>query len=192
MVKQLIDFIVAFIAVVLLSPLLLLLSIITAICNKGTVLFKQERIGQHGKPFTMYKFVSMYKDSEINGPQLWFEDDKRQTTWGKFMRKRRLDELPQLFNILMGDMSFVGPTRPERQFYIDQIVKLNPDYLKLLQHKPGLTSTGIVQYGYASSLSEMLERTEIDLQYLNNPSLSKDFLILFAAFKKIIVGKGNH
>ena len=182
---------VAFVAIVLLLPVFLLLFLITALYTGGTIFYCQERIGFKGVPFTMYKLVSMRSDAEKDGPRLWVEGDDRQTKWGELMRKHRFDELPQLWNILKGDMSFVGSTRPERKFYIDQIVKVAPEYLSLLEVKPGLVSNGIVEYGYASSVEQMLERMKLDLKYLENPSPFKDLQILVKAFWRVVLAKGK-
>ena len=191
MFKRFVDIAVAFTAIVVLSPLFILIIIITAISTGGTVFYKQERLGYKAVPFIIYKFVSMYPDAEKNGPALWVEGDPRQTKWGEFMRKRRFDELPQLWNILKGDMSFVGSTRPERKFYIDQVIKIAPEYISLLDTKPGLVSIGIVEYGYASSVEQMVERMQFDLKYLQNPSPFKDIQILIKAFWKVILGRGK-
>ncbi len=191
MLKRFVDVLVALVAIVLLSPLFLLVLLITAITSKGAIFYRQERIGYKGKPFIMYKFVSMYPDAEKNGPCLWIEGDKRQTKWGEFMRKRRFDELPQLWNILRGDMGFVGPTRPERKYYIDKLVKIAPDYKTLLNAKPGLVSIGIVEYGYASSVEQMKDRMQYDMQYLKDTSPIKDLKILYRAFWKVILGRGK-
>lgn len=190
MLKRCVDVLVALVAFVVLFPFLLILMLITALTSNGRVFYKQERIGYKGKPFTMYKLVSMYPDAEKYGPKLWVEGDPRQTKWGAFMRKRRFDELPQLWNILKGDMSIVGSTRPERKFYIDQLVKQAPDYLKLLEVKPGLVSKGIVEFGYASSIDDMQTRMQHDLIYLNNPSPFKDVVILMKAVWKVLMGRG--
>jgi len=191
MLKRFVDVIVAFVAIVILSPVFLLLMVITALSTGGIVFYKQERIGYKGIPFIIYKFVSMYPDAEKNGPALWVEGDTRQTKWGEFIRKRRFDELPQLWNILKGDMSFVGSTRPERKFYIDQVVKVAPEYLTLLDAKPGLVSNGIVEYGYASTVGQMIERMQFDLKYLQDTSPFKDLQILAKAFWKVVLGKGK-
>lgn len=191
MLKRLVDVIVALLAIIILSPLFLLLILITAFSTGGVVFYKQERIGYKGVPFTIYKFVSMRPDAEKNGPALWFVGDPRQTKWGEFIRKRRFDELPQLWNILKGDMSFVGSTRPERKYYIDQLVKLKPEYSRLLDVKPGLVSNGIVEYGYASTVEQMIERMQFDLKYLQDTSPFKDLQILFKAFWKVVLGKGK-
>ncbi len=191
MLKRFIDVTIALVAIVILSPIFLLLILITAIASEGRIFYNQERIGYRLKPFVMYKFVSMYADAEKNGPSLWVLGDARQTKWGEFMRKHRLDELPQLWNILCGDMSFVGPTRPERKYYIDQLIKIAPDYQNLLSQKPGLVSIGIVEYGYASSVEQMAERMQHDLKYLQDTSLTKDLNILLKAFFKVILGRAS-
>ena len=191
MLKRLVDVVVSLVAILILSPIILLLMMITAMVSGGKIFYRQERIGLKGRPFIMYKFVSMFPDAEKDGPRLWVEGDPRQTKWGTFMRKRRFDELPQLWNILKGDISFVGSTRPERKYYIDQLVKIAPQYFKLLNVKPGLVSIGIVEYGYASNVEEMKERMQYDMQYLNNPSPYKDLHILIKAFWKVILGKGK-
>jgi len=191
MLKRVVDVVVALVAIIILFPFFILLMIITAISAGGRVFYCQERIGYKGKPFIMYKLISMYPDAEKNGPALWIKGDPRQTKWGAIMRKRRFDELPQLWNILKGDMSFVGSTRPERKFYIDKLIKIAPAYSQLLSIKPGLVSIGIVEYGYASSIEQMTERMQYDLEYLKNPSPFRDFQILYKAFWKVILGRGK-
>jgi lipopolysaccharide/colanic/teichoic acid biosynthesis glycosyltransferase len=158
--------------------------------SPGPIFYKQVRIGIYGKPFMIYKFRSMVLDAEANGPALSSENDPRITPWGRFMRKWRIDELPQFFNILKGDMSLVGP-RPERQFYIDIIAKTNPHYKYLHKVKPGLTSWGMVKFGYAENTKEMIERMKYDLLYIKNCSLVLDFKIMIYTIFVILQGRGK-
>jgi len=188
--KRSLDIIFSVTALIVLSPVLLIIAIITILSSKGPIIYKQERIGYREKPFTIYKFRSMYADAEKNGPALSSDNDIRITAWGKFMRTWRLDELPQLWNILIGDMSLVGP-RPERKFYIDQVIKRSPQYNDLLKVKPGLTSWGMVKFGYASSVEEMIQRMEYDLKYIENTSMLLDFRIILHTFSLVVSGKGK-
>jgi exopolysaccharide biosynthesis polyprenyl glycosylphosphotransferase len=159
--------------------------------SKGAVYYSQERIGLYEKPFRIYKFRSMYQNAESpDQPMLSSDDDERVTPFGRFMRKYRVDELPQLWNVLKGDMSLVGP-RPERQYYINQIVKISPQYKLLLRVKPGVTSWGEVKYGYASSVEQMIERMAFDLQYIDNMSLSNDLKILIYTIATVLKGEGK-
>ena len=188
--KRLIDIFCSIIAMILLSPLAIYLAIRVKLSSEGPVFFKQERIGLNGKPFKIFKFRSMYLDSEPEGPQLSQENDSRQTPFGSIMRKWRLDEIPQFWNILKGDMSLVGP-RPERKYYIDLIAKEAPYYKQLLKVRPGVTSWGQVKYGYASTVAQMLQRMKYDMLYLENMSIALDIKIVFYTVLVILKGQGK-
>ena len=187
--KEMLDYFIAILGLLLSAPIALILTVVIKITSKGPVIFKQERIGQHGKPFYIYKFRSMYIDAEVNGPALSSQTDPRVTSVGRFMRKTRLDEIPNFINVLKGEMSVVGP-RPERQFYINQLVKVAPHYLHLQKVKPGITSWGQVKYGYAENVDQMVERLKYDLLYLENMSLYIDFKIMIYTILTIFKGKG--
>ncbi|HTC00969.1 MAG TPA: exopolysaccharide biosynthesis polyprenyl glycosylphosphotransferase [Ferruginibacter sp.] len=189
-IKRFIDIVFSALALVLLLPVLIYSIVRTKSSSKGSIFFLQDRIGFKGKIFTIYKFRSMVQDAEKNGPQLSSDDDTRITNWGRTMRKWRLDELPQLWNILKGEMSLVGP-RPERKFYIDQIELLHPEYNYLFKVKPGLTSWGMVQYGYASTVDEMISRMPYDLMYVENISIGLDLKIMLHTISIIVAGKGK-
>ncbi|MCL2682432.1 MAG: sugar transferase [Bacteroidales bacterium] len=189
--KRTADIVLSLLFGVLLMPLILVVIWKVKRSSKGSVFYKQERIGLYEKPFLMYKFRSMYQNAETpNQPMLSSETDERVTPFGRFMRKYRIDELPQLWNVLKGDMSLVGP-RPERQYFIDQIVKISPQYKLLLRVKPGITSWGEVKYGYASSVDQMIERMAFDLQYIDNMSLSNDLKILMYTVATVLRGEGK-
>ncbi|RKR81069.1 exopolysaccharide biosynthesis polyprenyl glycosylphosphotransferase [Mucilaginibacter gracilis] len=183
---------IAFSASVLIMgfPAFLILAIITKLTSRGPVFYKQQRIGRNEKPFYIHKFRSMRIDAEKFGPQLAREYDPRVTKWGRMMRKTRLDELPQFWNVLKGDMSVVGP-RPERQHFIEQIVEKTPNYKKLLRVRPGVTSIGQVHYGYAENVDQMRDRVRYDLLYLQNISLNSDLNIIFKTVKVMVQGKGK-
>ncbi|MCH5228951.1 MAG: sugar transferase [Muribaculaceae bacterium] len=188
-IKRSFDVVFSCFTLLCLSPLYGILSILVATTSRGKVFYSQERIGRYQKPFRIYKFRTMYENAEENGPQLSHENDHRITKVGGWMRKYRLDELPQFWNVLKGDMSVVGP-RPEREFFIRQIVERAPYYTLVCQVRPGITSWGMVKYGYASTVNQMVERTQFDLIYLANMSLSVDCKILLYTLKTVFGGEG--
>lgn len=189
-VKRLMDILLSLLALVLLSPVFLVTAIIVKCTSPGPIFYAQERIGYRGKPFKMHKFRSMYVDAEASGPALSSDDDPRITPFGRIMRKYRLDEIPQFYNVLKGTMSLVGP-RPERQYFIDKIVERAPEYMLLHKVKPGITSWGQVKYGYAENVDEMVERLRYDLLYLENMSLATDIKILLYTVLIILQGRGK-
>ncbi|MDR1382198.1 MAG: sugar transferase [Tannerella sp.] len=188
-IKWLMDKVVALCVLTVLSPLYACISVRVRMDSKGPVFFRQERIGYRGKPFTIYKFRTMYADSAQQGPLLTARDDRRVTPFGRFLRKYRLDEIPQFWNVLRGDMSLVGP-RPEQRYFIDRIVQKAPYYYLLHNVRPGITSWGMVKYGYAETVDRMIERLDYDILYYENMSLVLDLTILTYTVKIVFTGKG--
>ena len=188
--KRVFDIFISFSALFFLSPLFLLSTILVKIGSQGPVFFYQERIGIHGNLFNIIKFRSMFIDAEKNRPQLSSDSDPRITKWGNIMRRYRIDELPQFWNVLIGEMSLVGP-RPERAFYVKQIIERAPHYKHLQKVKPGITSWGMVRYGYASSVDEMIDRLRYDIIYIENMSIFNDLKVLIYTFKIVFQGRGK-
>jgi exopolysaccharide biosynthesis polyprenyl glycosylphosphotransferase len=188
--KRSFDICIALLFLIIGSPVYLFTALMVKQSSKGPIFFKQERIGHHGMPFNIIKFRSMFVDAEKDGPQLSSQHDSRITSWGKIMRKTRLDEIPQFYNVLIGEMSIVGP-RPERQFFIDQIMEKAPHYYHLTKIKPGITSWGQVKFGYAENVDEMVERLKFDLIYLENMSLLVDIKILIYTIMIVFQGRGK-
>jgi len=187
--KRIFDIVVSIIGLILLSPAMLVIYIVQKLTYKGPAFFKQERIGKGGQPFQIYKFRTMIINNEQDGiPQLAEADDERLTKFGKFLREHHLDELPQLWNVLKGDMSFVGP-RPERKFFIDQIMERDPRYEQLYAIRPGITSYATLYNGYTDTMEKMLRRLELDLYYMENYSWRFDWNILWKTFISIAFGK---
>jgi len=188
--KYFLDLFISIFALILTIPLNITLATIIKLNSPGPIAFTQERIGRFGKPFKLYKFRSMYQNAEESGPALASENDPRVTPIGNFMRKTRMDEIPNFINVLKGEMSLVGP-RPERKYFIDQIIKKAPQYVHLQKVKPGITSWGQVKYGYAENVDEMIERLTYDLIYIENMSFYVDLKILVHTILTILKGKGK-
>ncbi len=189
--KRVLDFIIAAVCLVVFAPLFLICIVAIWLEDGAPTIFRQERIGLHGKPFNIYKFRSMTRDAEKDGPQLLLEgalNDPRLTRVGRFLRAHHLDELPQLWNVVRGDMAFIG-YRPERKFYIDQIMERDPRYEQLYAIRPGVTSYATLYNGYTDTIEKMLRRLELDLYYLEHQSLWFDFTVLIKTFLSIVFGK---
>lgn len=188
-VKRWFDFIASLLCLIVFSPLFLICYIIIKRDDGGPAIYKQIRLGRFGRPFYIYKFRSMRVDAEKDGPELWnSDDDPRLTKAGKFLRDHHLDELPQFWNVLIGDMSFVGP-RPERKFYIKQIMAQDSRYEYLYQIRPGITSMATLYNGYTDTMEKMLKRLEMDLEYLKHRSWWLDLKIIGLTFFKIVFGR---
>ncbi len=189
-IKRMIDLTTASIALVLLSPLFAIVAALIKKTSPGPVIYKQERIGRHGDPFFIYKFRTMQENAEQDGkPQLSSSNDSRITPVGKVLRKYRIDEIPQFWNVLKGDMSLVGP-RPERRYFINQIIEKAPYYTLVYQIRPGITSLGMVKFGYAVDIDEMIERSKYDIIYIDNMSLLLDLKIIAYTIRTVVTGKG--
>lgn len=187
--KRIVDFFAAVACLMVFSPLFLICYILVRREDGGPAIFKQERIGRFGRPFTIYKFRSMCIDAEKDGPQLFgHEKDRRMTKTGRFLRDHHLDELPQLWNVVKGDMAFIGP-RPEREYYIKQIMQHDPRYVYLYQIRPGVTSYATLYNGYTDTMEKMLRRLDLDLYYLEHRSWWFDAKILTKTFINILIGK---
>lgn len=190
LLKRLFDIFFSAAVMILGAPVFIMLYFFTKFTSAGPALFKQERIGKNGQPFYIYKFRSMYIDAEKFGPQLSSASDPRITKWGTIIRRTRLDELPQFWNVLKGEMSVVGP-RPERRYFIDKIMQRDPDYAKLQLLKPGLTSMGQVHFGYAENVDQMCSRMQYDLDYLQNINLITDLNVIAKTVQVMFQCKGK-
>lgn len=187
--KRIIDMCLSGVLLVVFSPLFLICYVALKMGDKGPAIYSQERIGRFGRPFRIYKFRSMRIDAEAGGPALYSGDsDPRLTKVGGFLRRHHLDELPQLWNVFTGDMAFIGP-RPERKYFIDQIMEKDPRYVYLYQIRPGVTSYATLKNGYTDSMEKMLRRLEFDLYYLRHRSWWFDIKILWQTFRNIAFGK---
>jgi polysaccharide biosynthesis protein PslA len=188
--KRLLDIIISVTAMIALLPIIIYVAIRVKFSSRGPILYLQERVGYRGKIFTMRKFRSMYVDAETNGPRLSMNNDHRITPWGRVMRRWKLDELPQLWNVLVGEMSIVGP-RPEREYYIRQLKMKEQPVERLLEVKPGITSLGMVNFGYADNVAGMVERMKYDQLYLEKKSLTLDMMIMVRTLKIILMPKNR-
>lgn len=189
-VKHFIDVVTSALMLVMLIPVYAVVALIIKCDSPGPVFYLQERIGWHNKPFKIIKFRTMVQNAEQTGqPQLSSENDPRVTRVGRRLRKYRIDELPQFLNVLKGDMAIVGP-RPERKYFVDKLMEREPVYSLVHQIRPGITSLGMVKFGYACSLDEMLERLHFDLLYLENMSLLNDFKIIIYTIRIVFMGRG--
>ena len=186
--KRLTDIMLSIITLVVTSPVSLFLSIMIKLSDTGPVLFRQERIGKDGIPFIMLKFRTMYRNAETNGPMLSNPFDSRVTPVGRFMRRHKLDELPNFINVIRGEMSIVGP-RPEREFYLNKLRNLNPDTDLLLNVKPGITCIGQVKFGYATNMTEMAERLLYELEYVKSRSFGLDMLVMWQTLLLLLRGR---
>ena len=189
-IKRASDILISALVLILLSPIYIVLCILVYATSKGSVIYRQERIGLHGIPFNILKFRTMYMDAETKMPLLSSDNDPRITKVGHFLRKYRLDELPQMWNVLVGDMSLVGP-RPERAYFIQQIEQKAPYYCLLYKIRPGLTSWGPIRVGYTDTIDKMVQRLNYDIMYMENMSIRLDIKILFFTIGVIIDGKGK-
>jgi lipopolysaccharide/colanic/teichoic acid biosynthesis glycosyltransferase len=189
-IKRGMDIVISSLAIVILAPVYLLIAVCVKLTSSGPILFRQQRTGMNGKSFQMVKFRTMYLNAEKDGPQLASKDDPRITRFGRLLRKVRLDEIPQLLTVFSGTMSLVGP-RPERAYYIDQIVEKAPHYLVLLKVKPGLTSWGQIKYGYAENIGQMVERLRFDMDYIERMSIQTDLKVLIHTIFVILQASGR-
>jgi lipopolysaccharide/colanic/teichoic acid biosynthesis glycosyltransferase len=189
-IKRMLDVFIAAAGLILLSPLFIYVAVRVRLSSSGPIFYAQERVGFNGRKFIMLKFRSMYTNAENGVPQLSADNDARVTCWGRIMRKWKLDELPQLWNVLKGEMSIVGP-RPEREYYIRQIEQRQNSYEYLLQVKPGITSMGMIRYGYAGNVDEMAARMKYDYEYLSKRSLGLDLKIMIGTLRLILMARGQ-
>jgi lipopolysaccharide/colanic/teichoic acid biosynthesis glycosyltransferase len=188
-IKLILDYFVAVVSLMILSPVILILVILIRLSGRGPLFYSQDRLGKDGKPFLIYKFRSMVHDAEYHEPKLSHGKEERVTGVGRIMRKYRLDEIPNFINVLKGEMSVVGP-RPERQFFVEKIIRKAPYYPLVHKVRPGITSYGQVKFGYATTVEEMIERLDYDIYYMKNRSLLFDLKIMFMTIKVVLKGKG--